>query len=224
MSQGTPDSPRPPLTQDAMRAEFCAIRKELHLTQKAYGEALGCDHNTVSRYEHGRLHVPRPVLTLARTLLDRPKEVLTVTRTRKSRIPESRLTSAAFVLVRVLPDDTRCWHAPESVEDILADDATPCKGKRLHFVALLPPTKRVEKRRTETITCEQHAYTALYWLQKQYQGWLAPVIRKAGARWFQHWRATLRRMGEEAKNPPRDAYAPKRPRGRPKKVKETACP
>ncbi len=188
--------PETPETPDAMRAEFRAIRKQLRLTQKAYGAALRCEPNTVARYERGVLRVPRRILHRARALLDLPKEVVTITRARRPRV--SRLTAAAFVLVRVLPDDAPCWHGPASVEAMLADDAQPCQGHRLHFVALVPPTKRVPRRRTETMTCEAHAYTALYWLQKQYQGWLVNSIRGSGQRWFQHWRATLRRLDEEA--------------------------
>jgi transcriptional regulator with XRE-family HTH domain len=45
-------------------ATLAAIRARLGWTQLQLAEALGIDHNTVSRYELGRLRIPEPVARL----------------------------------------------------------------------------------------------------------------------------------------------------------------
>lgn len=50
-------------------AELQRIRERLGVTQERFGELLGVNNDTVSRYELGKNAVPEPVIRLARLLM-----------------------------------------------------------------------------------------------------------------------------------------------------------
>ena len=50
-------------------AELQRIRERLGVTQERFGELLGVNNDTVSRYELGKNAVPEPVIRLARVLM-----------------------------------------------------------------------------------------------------------------------------------------------------------
>jgi len=54
--------------------ELRQIRKQLGLSQQAFGAQLGCHWVTVCRYETGSRPVPEVVIRLARTLCAPAKE------------------------------------------------------------------------------------------------------------------------------------------------------
>ena len=50
-------------------AELTRIREQLGITQERFGELLGVNNDTVSRYELGKNAVPEPVIRLARLIM-----------------------------------------------------------------------------------------------------------------------------------------------------------
>jgi DNA-binding transcriptional regulator YiaG len=63
---------RPRLKQKTLtpaQEEITQIRKQLHMTQDAFAEALGVITNTVSRWERGEHDVAPSIMKLARRIL-----------------------------------------------------------------------------------------------------------------------------------------------------------
>jgi hypothetical protein len=116
------------------------------------------------------------VLYLARTLLDRPRAELPPLPAPKARKFRRLLRwDVAFVLVQPLTPETQCGHGRDPATD---DEKAPCsEGVRLQLTALLAPSPRAERRYSQTITCEQHAVEALFWLKKHHRKWTAATTK-----------------------------------------------
>jgi len=102
----------------------------------------------------------------------------------------------AFVLVREVSQKFPCWHGPDPhTTPIEAQIDQQCQGGRYQFVVLLPPTPKVPLRNTQTVTCDRHMVSALYWLKKQYERTEQKIFRYRKDKWYQRWLETLERHG-----------------------------
>ena len=167
----------------ATRNELRAIRHRLQWTQRAIADHLGCDSNTVARYERGNLAIPLVVLNLARQLLAHPPPDEELPPVKRRQYHRKKLRwDVAFVLVRELTPAAPCWYARTH-----EDGGEACGGGRFLFSAMLPPSPEVSERLTETVTCEAHAYLALAGLKEQYIRWMRPRVEMRQEDWHKRW-------------------------------------
>ena len=167
----------------AARSELRGIRAQLQLTQRGLARHLGCESNTLARYERGNLAIPLVVLNLARQLLTHPPPAEERPPAKPRQYHRKKLRwDVAFVLVRELTPAAPCWYTATH-----ADGGAACGGGRFLFSAMLPPSPAVPGRLTETVTCEAHAYLALTGLKEQYVRWMRPRTQLRQEEWHARW-------------------------------------
>ena len=184
------------------------LRQQLGLSQAQLARQLGYSTSHLAHLERGTLPMKQFLLDHVRTLLEQvpPERRFPVkfprSRARRPRPSGPRVIQhwdVAFVLVRDVSQKFPCWHQPDPqttpIEQQIDDQ---CQGGRYQFVVLLPPTPRVPVRNTQTVTCDKHMVSALYWLKKQYESWIVKTFRYRKGKWHERWMESLKRHGMPA--------------------------
>ena len=189
------------------------LRHQLGLSQAQLAAQLGYSKGQIVNLERGTTPMRHFLLTHVQALveqvpLDRRFPAKMPRRGRRKHPPSGPRVlhhwDVAFVLVREVSQKFPCWHGPDPQQTpIEAQLDQQCQGGRYQFIALLPPTPHVAIRNMQTVTCDRHMVSALYWLKKQYEPWMKRLFRYKKEKWYERWLETMKRHGVPNEETPR---------------------